>query len=140
MLIDSNILVYALNTASEKCMAAQQFINNEDELITSQQNIFETLRVLTHTKFPTPYLPKDAVQAIEEVTSQFVVIQPLPETAEIAYELIQKYQISGPEVFDAYLVATCLSHQITQIATDNVKHLGKYSEIQVYNPFVLQEN
>ncbi len=136
MLIDSNILIYALNNSSPGHLAAQRFLQTQRAgLIFAQQNLFETLRILTHQKFPHPFSVSQALRAIQTITQDATILCPTYETSEIAWELIRKYQIGGPEIFDAYLVATALSHQVITIATDNVKHLGKYTEIAVINPF-----
>lgn len=134
MLIDSNILIYALNRDSPQHKTAQQFLQRQDELLFTQQNIFETLRILTHSKFSNPFPPSQAVEAVQLITSQSTVIFPTIDTTAIACALIEKYRITGSEIFDAYLVATALSNDIKQIATDNTKHLKKYKEIQVHNP------
>lgn len=54
MLIDSNILVYAINILSPKHKKAQNFLQeNITKLEIAHQNIFETLRVLTHPMLQT---------------------------------------------------------------------------------------
>lgn len=136
MLIDSNILIYALNASSPKHIIAQAFLQaHAEEMIFAQQNIFETLRILTHTKFPTPFSPDNALKAVQALVNHAQIITPTPETAAIAFELTRKYQITGAEIFDAYLVATALSNDVETIATDNVKHLSKYQEVEVVWPF-----
>lgn len=135
MLIDSNVLIYALNQASPKQIGAQKFLQSQAELIFAQQNIFETLRILTHPKFSNPFPIKEAIKAVRLITNDATVVFPTLETQDIALELIQKYQVTGTEIFDAYLVATALSNNLTQIATDNTKHLQKYTEVGVVNPF-----
>lgn len=135
MLIDSNILIYSLNQASPKHLAAQAFLQSQKQLIFAQQNIFETLRILTHSKFPNPFPTAEAIDAIRTITHQATIISPTLETNDLALELIQKYQIKGTEVFDAYLVATAINNGIKKIATDNIQDLRKYSEITVSNPF-----
>jgi predicted nucleic acid-binding protein len=135
MMIDSNVLVYALTDASPKQKIAQNFLQSQKYITFAQQNIFEATRVLTHPKFSDPFSITEVKTAMEIIISQTKIIHPTSITLELAFQLLQKYQITGTEVFDAYLVATALSHGITQIATDNVKHLGKYQEIDVVNPF-----
>lgn len=136
MLIDSNILIYALNSASPKNKIAQEYLQSHREIIFAQQNIFETLRILTHAKFSSPYTSVQAVSAVTKITDLSRIITPNIETADICFALISKYNITGTEIFDAYLVATALSNDIYSIATDNTKHLQKYSEITVINPFI----
>ncbi|PIR58709.1 MAG: hypothetical protein COU69_04070 [Candidatus Pacebacteria bacterium CG10_big_fil_rev_8_21_14_0_10_56_10] len=135
MLIDSSILIYSLNQSSPKQLVAQEFLESQDRIIFAHQNIFETLRILTHTKLPNPFSTKEAIESISAITQQSTVIFPNFETQALALELIKKYKIAGTEIFDAYLVATALSNGINKIATDNTKHLQKYTEIGVINPF-----
>ncbi len=116
-------------------MGAQEFLQSQKQIIFAQQNIFETIRILTHQKFPNPFPADEAVTAIRKITDHGLIIYPTFETQELALELVQKYNVTGAEVFDAYLVATALSNKIRELATDNIKHLQKYEEISVRNPF-----
>lgn len=136
MLIDSNILVYSINISSPKHKKAQDFLKkNIGEFVVAQQNIFETLRVLTHPKFPSPMDPDDAIEAVDRILKAGEVITPDYNTYQIALELIKKYNIFSDKVFDAYLVATCLSCDISTLATDNVKDFKVFPQIHVINPF-----
>lgn len=137
MLVDSNILVYSINSASPKHKQAQQFLQeNLNVLVVAHQNIFETLRVLTHSRFPSPMKTRDALEAIEGILKGCVVISPDYRTHRIALGLIKKHRLSADQVFDAYLVATALSNSIDTIATDNIKDFKKFTEVKVINPFV----
>lgn len=136
VLVDSNILIYSLNSSSEKCKKAQDFLQkNQLQLCVAQQNIFETLRVLTHSKSPQSLSPKQAITALSLVTKHFVVINPLPDTEYLALELIAKHTVAGNKIFDAYLVATALSHGVTAVATDNTKDFKMFEMLKVINPF-----
>ncbi len=136
LLVDSNILVYSLNSSSEKCKKAQDFLQkNQLQLCVAQQNIFETLRVLTHLKSPQSLSPKQAVTALSLITKHFVVINPLPDTEYLALELIARHHIGGNQIFDAYLVATALSHGVTTIVTDNTKDFKMFEMVRIINPF-----
>jgi len=138
MLVDSNILVYSVNSSSPKHKKAQNFLmKNLDDLETAHQNIFETIRVLTHPKFPSPMKIDDAISAMENLLTGLTIISPDYRTHRIALELIKKYKLSSDKVFDAYLVATALSNDIETIATDNTKDLQKFTGlINAFNPFV----
>jgi len=136
MLIDSNILVYSINSSSPKHKAAQLFIQkNAGKLEVAHQNIFETLRVLTHPKFPNPMEINEAVGAVENILKACDIISPDYKTHRIALELIKKYEIVSNQIFDAYLVATAISNGIDTLATDNIKDLQRFSEITTINPF-----
>lgn len=137
MLIDSNIIIYSLNSSSPKCKLAKKFIlDNFSEITVAQQNILETIRVISHPKYPKPFKYDEALLAVDKIVRNLTIIQPSSETIEITYMLAKKYKISGNEIFDAYLVATALSNDEYEIYSDNVKHLGKYKEIKVKNPFI----
>lgn len=137
MLIDSNILVYSINLSSPKHKKAQDFLQeNLSELAIAHQNIFETLRVLTHPKFPNPMKIEDAIDAIENILKGCKVISPDYRTHRIALELIKKHELSADKIFDAYLVATALGNDIGIIATDNTKDFKRFLELKIINPFV----
>jgi len=137
MLIDSNILVYAINADSPKNKAAQLFLlNNSEKLELAHQNIFETLRVLTHPKFSNPMTPTEAQEALWAIVDACKVIYPNNKTHYLALELIKENNLFGNQIFDAYLAATALSNNITTIATDNIKDFKKF-KINVFNPFAI---
>lgn len=136
MLIDSNLLVYALNERSPKHAHAKQFLEEIHPHITlAFQNISETLRIITHPNFPNPFSSDDAVKAVSEIARVSRVIHQNMLTEKVFYRLVDKYAVAGVEIFDAVLVATAIGNEVVGIATDNVKHLGKYEEITVINPF-----
>ncbi len=136
MLIDSNILVYAINSSSPKHKLAKNFLEeNSNDLVVAHQNIFETLRVLTHPKFPSPMSPNNALAAVNGIINVCRIISPDYKTHNIALEMIKKYTLSADLVFDAYLAATAISNNIYVIATDNVKDFKKF-DIDIINPFL----
>lgn len=137
MLVDSNILIYAINTRSPKHKQAQKFLkDNLENLEISHQNILETIRVLTHQRFSKPMKLHAALDAILAICESSYVISPLKDTYRLALELIKAHRLIGNKIFDAYLVATALSNGITEIATDNVRDFKKYKEIKIISPFV----
>ena len=136
MMIDSNIIVYSLNDDSIKQAVAREFLDdNVDKLVFAQQNIFESLRVLTHPKFENTFSVEEGLKALGKLSEDVRVVYPNMFTEGLVYDLVRKYQVFGSEIFDTVLVATALSNGVTRLATDNVKHLGKYEEIEVVNPF-----
>ncbi|OGM14281.1 hypothetical protein A3A76_00230 [Candidatus Woesebacteria bacterium RIFCSPLOWO2_01_FULL_39_23] len=136
ILLDSNVLIYAINADSPKIQEAQKFINeNKENLCVAHQNIFETLRVLTHPKFPNPMTSKSAIEAISAITDHLVNITPTFETKFVALELLKKYEIISDNIFDTYLASTMLTNDVSIIATDNEKYFSVFEEIKIINPF-----
>lgn len=136
MLADSNILIYSINRSSPKHKKAQRFLeNNVNNLEVAHQNILETIRVLTHPKFPEPMEIDHAWDATLNILKGCRIISPNYLTYQIALELIKKYKLASNKIFDAYLAATALANGIDTIATDNTKDFQRIKEIIVINPF-----
>src|SRR3990167_8027414 len=135
ILLDSNILIYAINSRSPKNNTAQSFLSNSSrKFAIAHQNILETLRVLTHPKFPRPMKINFAILSLEPIINAATVISPEYRTHRVALELIRKHNLSSDEIFDAYLAATALVNDIHEIATDNERNFLKIKEIRVINP------
>lgn len=136
VLVDSNIIVYALNSSSPKHKVAQKFLQTHvGQLALAHQNIFEALRVLTHNKFPSPMHIAEAVKAVGAIAEACRIITPERTTHHLALELIKKYNLSGDKIFDVYLAATALTNDVPSIATDNTKDFTAIKEIVALNPF-----
>lgn len=136
MIIDSNILIYAINADSPKNKKAQEFLkDNLKDLEITHQNILETIRVLTHQKFSKPIKLKPALAAIQAIAQSSRIISPTLTTYYLWLELINKYALTGNRIFDAYLAATALSNGINILATDNVADFKKFKGLEVINPF-----
>ena len=136
ILCDSNILIYAINVRSPKHNQAQAFVtNHQSELVCAHQNILETLRVLTHSTYPHPMTLPDGIEATDSIVNNLKILSPTIETYTIAHELLQRFPNKSNHIFDLYLVATMLSHDISTIATDNTKDLALFEGISVFNPF-----
>ena len=135
MLIDTNILVHAINLDSLKNKVAQTFLQiQKNDLVVAHQNIFEALRVLTHQKYSKPMETEEAQEAILEIVKACSIITPNNKTHHLALELIKEHDLRGNRIFDAYLAATALSNGITVLATDNEKDFQKYP-LTIINPF-----
>lgn len=136
MLIDSNILIYAINADSPKHKQAQQFLQvSLGNLEIAHQNVLEAIRVLTHRKFSKPMRLKDALVAIQAISKFCRIISPTQTTYYLSLELINERKLVGNRIFDAYLAATALSNGINIIATDNSSDFKKFSGIDIVNPF-----
>lgn len=137
MIVDTNILIYSINSDSPKHKLAQKFLkDNATELEIAHQNVLETIRVLTHKSFSRPMSLKEALNAILSIAKSCSIISPDQNTYHLAIELIKNYKLSGNRIFDAYLAATALSNGITAIATDNTRDFKKFKEIKLINPFL----
>ena len=136
VLVDSNLLIYAINSSSPKHQIAQKFIRDHSgEFTLAHQNILEVLRVLTHPKFPSPMEINHAAEALSRIVDAAQLIFPALETYHVAITMIKDYKIIADKIYDAYLVATMLSNGITEIATDNEKDFRIFPQLKIINPF-----
>lgn len=136
ILVDSNIWIYALNPSSLKYDRARVFLTeNMSHVVISQQNILETLRVLTHPKFQNKVTLEVALSATRTLVTSVMTIRPLDNTMPQTIDLMKKYHLSSDKIFDTYLAATALSWGIDTIATDNTKDFVRIREIKIMNPF-----
>lgn len=136
ILVDSNILVYAINQRSPKSLASQNFIRSfQTQLCYSHQNVIETYRILTHPKFDHPLTSLKAISAIQTITDQLSLITPLPESFYLAVEYLRRLKLRSDQVFDAYLAATAITNSVTELATDNTKDFKIFSQLHLINPY-----
>lgn len=136
ILVDSNILIYAINLSSPKHNEAQDFLQaNVGKLALAHQNILESIRVLTHKKLTNPMSPIEASSAVGSIAEACRIISPDRTTYHIALQMIRKYSLPGDLVFDAYLGATAMVNGVTIIATDNIKDFAVIEEFHTFNPF-----
>jgi len=140
ILFDTNIFVYALDSASPKHQKAKQLLKEasfgEFNLYLTPQNITETYRVITDTKaFEASFSPREAVAELNKLVTAFPSVYPGPETCGCLFRLLERYQIKKIHVFDVFLVATMLSNAMDTLFTDNEKDFKFFKEIEVVNPF-----
>ena len=136
ILVDSNVLVFAINRDSTKHLAAQTFLRkHNNSLVVAHQNILETYRVLTHPSFSTPMSPAGAKEAIDRITASASLIAPNYKSLALWQALVRKHNLVGNSTFDGYLAATALVAGITTIATDNTKDFRRFEELKLLNPF-----
>ncbi len=136
MLVDSNILIYAINKRSPKHNSAISFLeNNKSNIVLAHQNIIEAIKVLTQDKYSHPMSSPSATKAVLLIANASIIISPNNVTYQIVLDYIEKFKLSGNRIFDAYLAATALSNGIYEIATDNSKDFQKFKEIKILNPF-----
>src|SRR5258708_5557207 len=109
MLVDSNILIYAINLDSPKSTEAQKFLkDNVGNLEITHQNVLESIRVLTHPKFASPMKINDCLKSITNIAESSHIVYPDQQSYYLVLELMENYNLSGNRIFDAYLVAIML--------------------------------
>lgn len=134
-LLDTNILVYAYNQASPFHKKAKEIVleavEGKIEGVLAQQNLIEFCSVFTNQY----HIPPDSIKKdLLDITSDFTIINPLPQTMFVFIDLLENYKLNL-QVFDLYLAATMLDNDIHNIITLNYKDFAGIENISVINPF-----
>ncbi len=128
LLIDSNVLIYAMNQDSEYYSSAKSilFNSNYNFFITSK-NISEFFAVAQKLKIPFQH----AFDSYQEIKAFSKILFPSEKSLLIFEKLIQKYQPKGNQVFDIEIVSIMLDNGIDHIATFNRKDFINISEVEL---------
>ncbi len=132
--VDSNLLVYAVETTSPKHAAAKEFLGNLVEAnlaFLSTQNLAEFSRVVTE-KLPRPLSAEQADEAIASFVEVFSVVRYDVPAVRLA---LKHAQTGHTHFFDALLAATMMENGIDTIYTENTEDFQKIPGIKAVNPF-----
>ncbi len=138
-LIDTNILVYALDTTNpQKQKIAKELLEKcwkkEITYAISAQNLAEFF-VVTVEKIPNKMPLEQAEQIIRDISS-FSHWKVLYYNAETIQKAIEHYKKTKKHFWDALLVATMLENGITFLYTENIKDFEKVNGITAINPLI----
>lgn len=140
--IDTNILVYALDTESPFHLKAIDFVNGtargELEIGISPQVVGELYATITNPrKASHPLSPNEAIDVIKSIWEAENIrrIFPKQETLELTLDLVKRYQLKSLDFFDAQIVATMLDNGVSTIYTVNEGDFAIFEEIKAVNPF-----
>ncbi|MBI2597750.1 MAG: PIN domain-containing protein [Candidatus Diapherotrites archaeon] len=132
-LIDTNILVYALDKDSEKHEKAKETIKNQCEkgsAIVSAQNLAEFVFVVTEKK--KKLSAEQANQFVFDLSDNSAVLS--YSTSEIIRASQLKFEYKT-NFFDSLIVATMEKAGVFTIITENEKDFVKINWLKVINPF-----
>ncbi len=132
--VDSNLLVYAVETTSPKHLAAKEFLGKLVETSSaylSVQNLAEFSRVVTE-KLPRPLTVEQTDEALRTFGEVFSVVSYGVSEVRRALTHVKAGQT---HFFDALLAATMLENGINTIYTENTQDFQKIPGIKAVNPF-----
>jgi toxin-antitoxin system PIN domain toxin len=125
MLLDANLLLYAVHREADLHDAARTWLseqlNGSRRVGIPWTSLGAFLRVSTHPRaFPRPLLPSTAWERVTDWLAAPVVWvpEPGPEHARILGDLMARYDIRGNLVPDAMLAALAIEHGLTLCSTD----------------------
>lgn len=139
MLLDANLLLYAVHKGAEQHHAAASWLteqlNGPRRVALPWQSLAAFVRISTH---PRAYAhPLDGSTAWEVVTDWLDapvawVPQPGPEYPRLLGELIASYDVRGNLVPDAMLAALAIEHGLTLYSADT--DFARFRELRWENP------
>ncbi|MEZ4732428.1 MAG: PIN domain-containing protein [Caldilineaceae bacterium] len=141
--LDTNLLVYAHNTASPFHPQAKAFIekvmNERDaegklSVCIPGQVLMEFLNVITRQQLGSPLSLQDATQLVQAYLDTGVVILYSKSTQLATLLDLLKSVTTRQKIFDVALVATLKDHGIAGLYTVNTGDFDQFTFLDVKNP------
>lgn len=139
MLLDANILLFAVDTASRFHEQASSWLteqlNGPGRVGIPWQSLGAFLRISTHPRAARRPLPPDAAWSLVEdwlSADAAWIPQATERHAEILGSLIRRYQLRGNLVPDAEIAALAIEHGLAVSSADS--DFARFQEITWTNP------
>ncbi len=139
MLLDANLLLYAIHEQSELHQSAADWLteqlNGSRRVGLPWQSLGAFLRIATHPRaFERPLSPRTAWERVTDWLSAPVAWIPAagPEHARILGELMTTYDVRGNLVPDALMAALAIEHGLTLYSADT--DFARFRELRWENP------
>lgn len=139
MLLDANLLLYAVHKRSGQHEAAAAWLteqlNGSRRVGFPWQSLAAFLRIATHSRaFQRPLAPAVAWERVTDWLAAPVawIPEPGPEHARVLGDLVVRHEVRGNLVPDAQLAALALEHGLTVYSTDT--DFARFREIRWQNP------
>jgi predicted nucleic acid-binding protein len=131
ILLDTNILLYAIDEESKYFKAVHSLINKaSSNLYTTSKNLSEFLSVVTQV--PKNCIPvKEALKVVNKFQNTFSILYPSEKSYSIFLELLEKYSPTGLKIHDYEIASIALANKIKNIATVNQKDFIDIAEIEL---------
>lgn len=139
MLVDANVLVYAVNRRAERHEAAARWLTEQlggaRRVGLPWQTIIAFLRIVTHPRlFERPLSPATASRQVGEWLAAPVawIPEPGPEYPRILGGLLTEHDLRGNLVPDAALAALAIEHGVPLVSSDT--DFARFRELRWENP------
>ncbi len=131
ILVDTNVLIYAVDADSKFHNDALEFLSDPElKLFTTSKNISEFLVVLTRNE-EISLSSNECLEILDSLLTDIVILYPSPMTSKVFYELIRKYNPRGLWIHDLEIASIAIAYGISTIATNNVADFGRMAELKI---------
>jgi len=128
IVLDTNVLIYALDSSSPFHPAAMMLINDPAfNLMVTTKNVSEYFCVCSKSGINFV----NALGFYHQLCQNAKILFPDINSLAVFENLLQKYQPKGNRVFDLEIVSVAVANQIPEIATVNLKDFSGITEITV---------
>lgn len=128
--LDTNVLVYAIDTESEKSEQAVRLLSRSD-LKLSCQVLGEFYRATTSARQAVPLTHSDAEDWVQ-IWMRHTICPIRSTDVTQALELVSQYKI---HYFDALIIAVAKTNGCGTLYSEDLSHEQDYSGVVVLNPF-----
>jgi len=139
MLVDANLLLYAVNSAASQHDAAADWLteqlNGPRRVGLPWQSLGAFMRIATHPRaFARPLSPAVAWSCVTDwlAAPTTWIPTPGPSHAQLLGELVVRYELRGNLISDAQLAALALEHGLTVCSADT--DFARFTEVRWENP------
>ncbi len=142
-LLDTNVLVYALDEQSAFHTAARKILlracgsASQERLCVTPQVCAEFFAVVTNARrVQHPRTPTEALMAVEQFMAlPNLSVLPVPvDVVSRWIALVRGHNLSASRVFDAQLAATALANGVNRVYTFDRAHFECFGDLEVVTP------
>mgnify|MGYP006447084787 FL=1 len=134
LVLDTNILVYALDRDSEYHSRVLRLLSNDDHILyTTSKNLSEYYAVVTRGDDP-KLTPQEALQDIKQFIDHFNIIHSTKNSLSILQTLISSHSPKGLKIHDFEIAAIALSNGLKHMTTINKKDFKSINGLEVFTP------
>lgn len=142
--IDTNVLIYAEITSSNRHNAAHELLMTLAESsmpwAIPWPCIYEFLRVVTHPRVFHPPVPLEIALADVKnmlLSPSLVLLAETGRHLSVLDQVVRQSGATGNLMHDAHIVALCLEHGVSELITGD-RDFNRFEGLQVINPFASQ--
>ena len=142
-LVDTNILIYAINRAEPLHTQAHGWLDRSltgaETVAFAWQSLLSFVRISTHPAvFEQPLTSDQALDIVDLWLSQPVamIVEPTPQHRDVLRRLLSEAGVAGNLVNDVHLAALAIEHGATLYSFDN--DFARFSGLSWMNPLQLK--